>query len=104
MANEEESRRSNRRRTLFGGFIFDEDGKSWDCSVSDISYTGVKVRSEVNLEMGAFVELKINKFNDLRRTKVMWVGPGQYGLQFLVKIDKAKDGMTELFKLIDKKI
>ena len=101
MADGKETRRSGRRRTLFGGVIYGEGGETWDCSISDISEEGAKVRSEAELEIGTFVDLKINKFKDLRRTKVMWVRGGHVGLQFLVKIDKAKDGMSDFFKLME---
>ncbi len=100
MADDKESRLRGRRRTLFGGVIYGEGGESWSCSISDISETGAKVKSKAELELGTFVDLKINKFNDLRRTKVMWVRDGHVGLEFLVKIDKANKEMTEFFKLI----
>ncbi len=101
MADGKESRRSGRRRTLFGGVIYGEGGEAWDCSISDISEEGAKVKSDADLDRGTFVDLKINKFNDLRRTKVMWIRGGHVGLQFLVKIDKAKDGMSDFFKLME---
>ena len=101
MADEKDNRTSGRRRTLFGGVIFDEKGNSWDCSISDISETGARVKTDADLEAGSFVDLKINKFNDIRRTKVMWFREGHIGLEFVVKIDKTKEGMSEFFKLIE---
>lgn len=101
MAEGSDNRRSGRRRTLFGGVIFDENRNIYECSVSDISIVGAKVRAKADLEIGSFVDLRINKFNDLRRSKVMWIRDGYIGLQFLVKIDKVKDGMSEFFKLVD---
>lgn len=101
MAEGRDQRKSGRRRTLFGGVIFDENRKVWECSVADISQVGAKIKCAAELEKGAFVELKINKFNDLRRCKVMWTRPGVIGLEFLIEIDKVKDGMSELFKLVD---
>ena len=101
MADERDNRESGRRRTLFGGVIFDEDGKSWNCSISDISESGAKVKTEADLKAGSFVDLKINKFNDIRRTKVMWFREGHIGLEFVVKIDKTKEGISEFFKLIE---
>ncbi|MCH7550714.1 MAG: PilZ domain-containing protein [Proteobacteria bacterium] len=103
MADEQKNRRSGRRRTLFGGKMFDEEGNVWECSVSDISEEGARVKSDAALVAESFVDLKINKFNDLRRCKVMWVREGYIGLQFLVKIDKDKEGMSDLFKLIAKR-
>lgn len=101
MADSNESRKTGRRRTLFGGVVYDEVGKGWDCMISDISETGAKVKSAANLEIGMSVDLKINKFNDMRRTKVMWIREGYVGLEFLVKIDKAKDGISEFFKIME---
>ena len=101
MADERDSRKSGRRRTLFGGVIYGEDGQTWTCSISDISEKGAKVKSDAEVESGSFVDLKINKFNDIRRTKVMWIREGHLGLEFLVKIDKVKDGMAEFFKLME---
>jgi len=86
---------------LFGGVVYDEEGKAWECSISDISETGARIKSEAKLELKMFVDLKINKFNDLRRTKVMWKREGYVGLQFLVKIDKGKNGLSEFFKLME---
>ena len=101
MADSRENRKTGRRRTLFGGVVYDEDGKGWDCSISDISETGARIKSAAKLELDMFVDLKINKFNDLRRTKVMWKREGFVGLEFLVKIDKAKDGLSEFFKIME---
>ncbi len=103
MADGQENRRSGRRRTLFGGKMFDEEGNVWECSVSDISEEGARVKSDAALPAESFVDLKINKFNDLRRCKVMWVREGYIGLLFLVKIDKDKEGMSDFFKLIEKR-
>ncbi len=104
MADGRENRSSGRRRTLFGGVIYDEDRNAWECSVSDLSEEGVrlKVTPEANLELGDFVDLKINKFNDLRRSKVMWAREGYIGLQFLVKVDRNEESMIGFFTLIEK--
>ena len=103
MAEGSDQRKSGRRRTLFGGVIFDENRHAYECSVSDISVVGAKVKADADLEIGSFVDLKINKFNQLRRSKVMWIRGGHIGLQFSVKIDKVKDGMSEFFKLMEEK-
>ncbi len=102
MADGREHRRSGRRRTLFGGIIYDEDRNAWECSVSDLSEEGVKVKvvDGANLELGDFVDLRINKFNDMRRSKVMWARDGYIGLQFLVKVDRNEKHMSGFFKLI----
>jgi len=100
MADGRDNRKSGRRRTLFGGVIYAGDS-AWDCSISDISEMGAKVRVGTELPIGAFVDLKITKLNDLRRCKVMWIRDGHLGLEFVVKIDKVKNGMTEFFKLVE---
>ena len=96
----ENLRKSSRRRTLFGGVLFDADDKKWECSVSDISASGAKVKTEANLAVGSFTELKITKFNDLRRAEVMWVRDGVIGIRFVVNISKDQPGVAEFFKII----
>ncbi len=92
-------RASLRRRTIFGGVVYTDDGRQWDCSVSDISATGVRVRLPELLDHGTLVDLKINKFNDLRRCEVVWVRDPYLGLKFLVEIPENDKNMTTLFKL-----
>lgn len=82
--------------------MYDEDDNAWNCYIADISEDGAKVKSSAELELESFVDLKINRFNDMRRCKVMWIREGHIGLEFLVKIDKNKEGMTEFFKLMEK--
>ena len=85
---------------MFGGVLFDADDNKWECSVSDISASGAKIKTEAKLEIGSLADLKIIKYNDMRRAEVMWVRDGVIGLRFLVNIDKSQQGMTELFKII----
>lgn len=98
-ASGKSNRLNERRKTLLGGVIFDESGKKWECSVSNISETGALIRSKAALPEGSFAELKINKLNDLRRVEVIWAGDGKYGVRFVVKISKKDHAMAELFKL-----
>lgn len=92
-------RTSVRRRTIFGGVLFLDDGQHWDCSVSDISKSGVKVRTPRPVEKGTLVDLKINKFDELRQCEVIWVGESFIGLRFLVEIDDGDKTMASLFSL-----
>jgi len=87
-----------RRRTIFGGVIFERDGNTWECSVADISETGVRVRVGTELELGSYVELKINKFDGLRRCEVMWKREKWIGLRFEVKLNPDDEEMATLFK------
>jgi len=99
MTSNEDKRNSLRRRTIFGGIVFDDGGRNWECSVSDISETGVKVRSKTaKLELGQQIELRINKFNDLRRCEVSWVRGREFGLRFLVAISENDGELANLFK------
>lgn len=95
-------RKSGRRRTLFGGVMYDEGDNAWNCFIADVSEKGAKVKSSAELQIGSFVDLKINRFNDMRRCKVMWVREGHIGLEFLVKMDKNKEGVAEFFKLMER--
>lgn len=101
MADASDKRKSGRRRTLFGGVVYVGGNEAWDCSISDISEIGAKVRVAADLPVGSFVDLKINKLNDIRRCTVMWAREGHLGLEFLVKIDKSKNRMGEFFKLVE---
>jgi len=96
-------RKKSRRRTLFGGAVFNAEGKKIECSVSDISETGVKVRGEMTLDVGTFVELKINKFNILRRAEVMWDREGAYGLKFTQELDRNDENLQGLFGIFSLK-
>ena len=90
-------RQFKRRRTLFGGVIY-RGQDQWDCSISDISESGVRVKCKGELEIDETVELKNNKFNDLRDAEVVWYRDGYYGLNFLVKIDVTAPGVADFFR------
>lgn len=94
----QELRVKARRKTLFGGKVFDDQGRSGECMVSDFSASGAKARTAVTFEKGTFVYLKINKFNDLRRAEVMWSREGQIGLRFLNAITKPPSSMEKVLK------
>ena len=102
MVQGHEQRKTGRRRTLFGGVIYGPAAESWNCNVADISEEGVKVKCKAweLIEVGSQVDLKINKYNDMRRCEVMWARDGQVGLRFLVSIDTRDENMSELFKLV----
>ena len=93
-------RESPRRRTIFGGVIFDDFGHNYECSVSDISSTGVKIKANEAPESGSEINLKINKYNDLRRCEVTWVREGEFGLKFLVPITSEDQDIYRLLKLM----
>jgi len=93
-------RKTGRRRTIFGGMIFVDEGDGVECVVADISEAGARVKTDLALEMGSHVDLRINKYNDLRRAKVVWVRQGEVGLEFDVGIDSADGDMARLFKIV----
>lgn len=96
--NNDNKRKNIRRRTIFGGIIYEDTGQATECSITDISETGVKVRTKMSLEIGREVDLKINKFNELRRCVVAWVREGEVGLQFLIAMTAKNEEMARLFK------
>jgi hypothetical protein len=91
-------RTKTRRRTIFGGVIYEDGGQSSECSVSDISQSGVKVKSSLSPELGVEVDLKINKFNSIHRCSVAWVRDGEVGLEFLMALSDKDEEMSRLFK------
>ncbi len=94
-------REKMRRRTMFGGVVFDDHGHNWECSVSDISVTGVKIKLSQILEVGGEINLKINKYNDLRRCVVTWARGNEFGLRFLVPISEQEEDIYRLLKPLD---
>ena len=98
-ANDISRRVSERRLTILGGRIYGDDDQRWDCTIKDFSEAGAKVRSDATLEKGGFVDLKVNKFEDLRRAEVIWVAGNTAGLRFLSKIERAPESMRRLFAL-----
>ena len=93
-------RRHARRRTLFGGLIFAPDGTQHECSISDISKSGARVRVSGELEVGSHVDLKINKYGILLRSTVMWLREGYYGVEFKTGLDTEDEGVRRFFDLI----
>lgn len=83
---------------MFGGVVYDDAGNKWTCSVIEFSTLGARIRSDATLEVGGFADLKINKYNDLRRCTVIWAEDGQIGFKFLVKVDETKKGISDLLK------
>ena len=100
MPPEENNRTFRRRRTLFGGTIF-KGSQKWDCRISDISESGVRVRTDCDLEIGTLVELKITKINDFREAEIVWKTENFIGLNFLVRIDPKNAEVALLFRPIN---
>lgn len=95
------TRRHGRRRTLFGGMLYTDDGQAIECSISDISRSGARVRFGDTLEIGSAGDLKINKYGFLLRFRVQWVRDGYVGLEFKVSLDPDDESMKRFFSLID---
>ena len=101
MPETDDLRAKGRRKTLFGGVIYDENKDKWDCKISDISESGAMVKSAAPLKAGSFVDLRINKYKDLRRVEVMWAKDGVIGLRFLVELKKSSQEMSRFFEIFD---
>jgi hypothetical protein len=100
LAEQENLRESRRRRSILVGRVFDDDGLSGKCIIADLSITGAKVKCEVEFQNGAEVYLKIDKFNDLRRARVMWEREGYTGLQFAEEIRNPPAAMVNFLQPI----
>jgi len=87
-------RKTQRRRAILVGRVFDDTGKSGKCMITDMSVTGAKVKCDTGFEIGAEVYLKIDKFNDLRRAEVMWLREGYTGLRFTREITRPPAAMA----------
>ncbi len=84
---------------MFGGVVYDDADGKWICSIIEFSTLGARIKTDASLEIGGLVNLKINKYNDLRRAQVIWIKDGQIGFRFLVKVDETKKGISSLLKL-----
>ncbi|MEO5337541.1 MAG: PilZ domain-containing protein [Magnetospirillum sp. WYHS-4] len=97
-----DNRVAPRRKALFGGRIFAEGLGAWDCLIRDISASGARVRVDdrTPLVAGTSVDLKVNKFEDLRRAEIMWIRGQEMGLRFLVPLTRVPKAMERFFTLV----
>lgn len=101
MVQGNDNRAHGRRRTIFGGVIYGQDGASWECAIVDVSESGAKVRADdAGFEIGDRVDLKINKLNEFRTCDVVWLRDGAIGLQFLVALDTKRESTQKLLRLL----
>ena len=96
MVQGNDNRSHGRRRTIFGGVLYSQDGASWECAIVDVSESGAKVRADTSLAIGDKVDLKINKLNEFRTCEVIWLREGAVGLQFVVGLDPSREGIASL--------
>ena len=101
MTDGSDKRLAPRRKALLGGRIFTDEGRAWDCRIRDISESGAKVRCEGGPEKGLMVDLKVTKFEDIRRAEVMWVRDGEIGLRFINKMETVPKSMQRFFTLVN---
>ncbi len=99
MADSGNRRVKPRRMTLLGGRLYDAAGKGWDCLIKDLSRSGVKVRTDARFEVGDIIDIKFNKFEDIRGCEVMWAEDGFLGLRFIGEMNTVPDSMEKLFML-----
>ena len=100
MSDTSNSRTDSRRRTILGGKIFDNEGQSAECVISDLSVAGARVKCGFMPVRGSTVSLKIDKFKDIRGADVVWVRDGWIGLKFVEKIKDASPALRKVFGLL----
>jgi len=100
MAQGFDKRTHGRRRTIFGGVLYGQDGGSWECAIVDISESGAKIRAATDLKMGEKVDLKINKYNEFRTCEVIWLREGEVGVRFVVGLDPKREGLDRVLGLL----
>ena len=81
-----ELRADARRRTILGGKLISDSGQICDCLIMDLSLAGVRCRCDEPLDSKTFVNVRIDRFGELRRAQVMWVRGDQVGLRFIEKV------------------
>ena len=102
MAESDQGRIKARRRTILGGKVFDDEGLMIKCTIMDLSTTGARIRCTRNFENSDFVNLKIDRFEELQRSEVMWRRDGQIGLQFVNEMTNIPKRMVAIFELLNR--
>ena len=96
-------RTTTRRRTLLGGRVFDDEGRIEDCTISDISVAGVRIRVGYHFPNATQLTLRMDRFGEILRAAIMWRRGGQIGLQFLKPFTAIPPAMAAIFKLLKEK-
>ncbi len=100
MADNDQGRIVPRRRTILGGKVFDDGALMATCTIMDLSTTGARVKCVRTFDKTDFVNLKIDRFDELQRAEVMWRRQGELGLRFVNEITKIPQNMLAIFNLL----
>jgi hypothetical protein len=100
MSEQHRERRRPRRRTILGGKIFDDEGKMADCTIVDLSRAGAKVRTQHSYRSDQQVNLKIDRFNELIRSEIIWSREGEAGVRFVSELVVVPKSMQKIFGIM----
>ncbi len=100
MAETDHGRTKPRRRTILGGKVFDDEGLMIKCTIMDLSTTGARIKCRRSFEKSEFVNLKIDRFDELQRAAIMWRREDQIGLRFVSEITNIPKNMLAIFELL----
>jgi hypothetical protein len=100
MSEQHVERKRPRRRTILAGKIFDDSGEMVDCTIVDLSRAGALVRTSHTYQAEQFVNLKIDRFNELIRAEIMWSRDGHAGIRFVNEMIVVPKAMQKIFDII----
>lgn len=96
-------RATTRRKTILGGRVFDDEGRIEDCTISDLSVAGVRIRVDYQFPKATQLTLRMDRFGETLRTAIMWRRGGHIGLRFLKPFTAIPPAMAAIFKLVKDK-
>ena len=71
-----------------------------DCTIVDLSRAGAKVRTQISYRADQQVNLKIDRFNELIRSEIIWSREGEAGVRFVSELVVVPKSMQKIFDII----
>ena len=84
---DEDSRRSNKRRSVLWPATLHVGGHEFDCHIWNFSMGGLKLKLNLPLKEGAVIKVEIPKRNTLLSAEVSWQEADYLGIRFQEKED-----------------
>lgn len=101
MAETDSGRKKARRRTVLMGKVFDDGDRFCECTILDLSRSGARVRLREDFGDAGHVHLKLDRFNEMLRAKVMWQRDDLLGLRFVAELTELPPSMEKIFELLE---
>jgi PilZ domain len=91
-----EARAHKRKRVLWGA-ILDQDGRTWECKVADVSPGGAKIRIDERLTIDSTVVLTIEGIGSFPG-EVRWQNEDFAGIRFVEDAGVVEDRLQRIFR------